>query len=451
MGLLESLVSIKNIKDSIKKSLSNKGITMTNKTFSDYPSIIDSLDLEKHTLVEKSQTLTTNGTHTLNCDTNKPFSKVTTVVNVNNKTQTKTKSITSNGTVDITPDSGYIGMSKVSVTTNVQPKTQTKSKTISSNGTTTITPDSGYDGLSSVSVTTNVPDYPNTRNSLYNKYMVSTKTNDTTMNTEIGKLPTFFTPSTKVYNSKTCYDMYNSDVIQIPSWHTRGTTITDLYLNIPSNYPVNGYQAFAGGYSSGWFPYSLTSFGCTGSRLKLYNGYKMFMNCRKLTHLPLIDLSYFDGTDTTSLHYMFQNCYGLERIDLVGSPSINMNYMFYNCTGLKEVHGLDVSNCTGLGTTFYGCTNLQVVDFSSSTKFVSGCIINLSYCTNMTTENLVKTIMTLPDNNTGGTVTVKLTSTQMTNLMNYKSGTTSTGVAIFDTYPSWVYISQIKKITLSTS
>ena len=464
MGLLESLVSIKNIKDSIKNSLSNKGITMTNKTFSDYPSIIDSLDLEKHTLVEKSQTLTTNGTHTLNCDTNKPFSKVTTTVNVNNKTQTKTKSITSNGTVDITPDSGYIGMSKVSVTTNVQPKTQTKSKTISSNGTTTISPDSGYDGLSSVSVTTNVEDYEDTRNSLYNKYMVSTKTNDTTMNTEIGKLPTIFTPIKTTVSGKTYYDMNPSFLEDITTsfqntiWNTRGVSITDLFLNIDNSIPLNLHYAFAGGYTSGYFPYTIQTIQCKNNVMNVWDGSRTFMNCRNLKSLPIIDLS-----NNLDCEYMFSGCYGLTEIHLQGRPNINgfynrngrsiqtMYYMFRNCTGLTSIYGLDITNTTNLSYAFFGCTKLQFIDFSETTDYVSGITIDLSSCTGMTTENLVKTIMTLPDNTNGKTVTIKLTSTQMTNLMNYKSGTTSTGGSIWDVYPAYAYIIGIKKITLSTS
>lgn len=70
--------------------------------------------------------------------------------------QTKSVSVTSNGSTTINPDTGYDGMTKVNLTTNVQPNLETKSITITENTTTTLTPTSGKDGMSSVSITTNV-------------------------------------------------------------------------------------------------------------------------------------------------------------------------------------------------------------------------------------------------------------------------------------------------------
>ena len=64
---------------------------------------------------------------------------------------TGTKQITQNGTVDVT--------NYASANVNVPiptPSLQSKSVTITENGTQTITPDSGYDGLDEVEVTTNV-------------------------------------------------------------------------------------------------------------------------------------------------------------------------------------------------------------------------------------------------------------------------------------------------------
>lgn len=63
-------------------------------------------------------------------------------------TQTKTTTITKNGSTTISKDSSYYGMTSVTVTTDVQPALQ--SKTVTENG--TVTADSGYDGLSSVEV-----------------------------------------------------------------------------------------------------------------------------------------------------------------------------------------------------------------------------------------------------------------------------------------------------------
>ena len=74
---------------------------------------------------------------------------------------TKALTITSNGTVSVTPDAPYDALKKVDVTVNVAsgggaPSLQSKSITYTANGTATITPDEGYDGLSSVDVTVDV-------------------------------------------------------------------------------------------------------------------------------------------------------------------------------------------------------------------------------------------------------------------------------------------------------
>lgn len=76
---------------------------------------------------------------------------------------TKALTITSNGTVSVTPDAPYDALKKVDVTVNVAsgggggaPSLQSKFVTYTENGTSTITPDEGYDGLSSVNVTVEV-------------------------------------------------------------------------------------------------------------------------------------------------------------------------------------------------------------------------------------------------------------------------------------------------------
>lgn len=71
--------------------------------------------------------------------------------------QTKTITISSNTTTDITADNEYVGLKKVSITTNVNPSLQTKTITVLKNGLTTLTPSSGYYGLSSVNISVSVP------------------------------------------------------------------------------------------------------------------------------------------------------------------------------------------------------------------------------------------------------------------------------------------------------
>lgn len=74
--------------------------------------------------------------------------KASAVVNVPNPS-TGSLTINTNGTYDVTE--------KASAIVSVSPSLQTKTTTISQNGSQTITPDSNYDGLSSVNLTISVP------------------------------------------------------------------------------------------------------------------------------------------------------------------------------------------------------------------------------------------------------------------------------------------------------
>ena len=73
-------------------------------------------------------------------------------------TQSKSIAITENGTITLTPDTGYDALGSVTATIEKVPVLQSKTLTITSPATKThtVTPDSGYDGLSSVAVTINV-------------------------------------------------------------------------------------------------------------------------------------------------------------------------------------------------------------------------------------------------------------------------------------------------------
>lgn len=69
--------------------------------------------------------------------------------------QTKTTTITQNGTTTITPDTGYDAIEQLDVIVNVP--LQSKIYTFTQNATTTIVPDQGYAGFSQVGLEINVP------------------------------------------------------------------------------------------------------------------------------------------------------------------------------------------------------------------------------------------------------------------------------------------------------
>lgn len=90
---------------------------------------------------EGSLNISANGTYDVT-------NKAEAVVNVPNPS-TGSLTINANGTYDVTE--------KASAIVSVSPSLQTKTTTISQNGSQIITPDSNYDGLSSVNLTINVP------------------------------------------------------------------------------------------------------------------------------------------------------------------------------------------------------------------------------------------------------------------------------------------------------
>lgn len=105
-------------------------------------------------LIDK--TITANGTYRASADGADGFKKVVVNVSASPDLQSKTVTISENGTTTVTPDTGKDGLSSVLIDVDVSPVLQSKSVSITSNGTTTVSPDSGKDGLSSVTVTANV-------------------------------------------------------------------------------------------------------------------------------------------------------------------------------------------------------------------------------------------------------------------------------------------------------
>lgn len=118
---------------------------------------------EYYPYVDDIQTGTTPVLDTLNVSTNGTFTPPAgtdgydeVIVNVPQSATLGTKSITANGTYSASSDN-LDGYSQVTVNVpQVAPTHQSKSITITTNGTQTVSPDTGYDYLDSVEVTTNV-------------------------------------------------------------------------------------------------------------------------------------------------------------------------------------------------------------------------------------------------------------------------------------------------------
>ena len=219
--------------------------------------------------------------------------------------QTKSVTVTQNGSSQITPDTGYDGLTKVNLTTNVQPTNQTKSLTITENGTTSISPDLGYDGLSEVEITTNVSGG-------------------------------------------------SSDL----DWSVLGYTERPKIINEGYNYAVQ--------VKNNWNPSLETSAGKFQDDYKLVfmplvdssnvnNMTWMFYNCYSLISVPLLNTS-----NVTNFISAFNNCCSLKEIPLIDTSSVTKaDNMFNNCYCLEKIPVLNTSNVTSCRNTFFGCKSLN--------------------------------------------------------------------------------------------
>lgn len=297
----------------------------------------------------KSITITSNGTTTIIPDEGKVLNSVSINTKVPVKQeQVKSITITTNGTNTLTPDSGKL-FSKVDITTAVPiPETQTKSVNITTNGTTTITPDSGK-VLSSVEVTTNI-----SGTNTLKKLLDSTKSTDALF---IG------------YDGNSVEDLIKFDdtenVITMDSMFASCANLTTIPALNTTKVTVMSY---------------------------------MFAECNNLTTIPTLNVS-----NVTNMASMFYSCSSLTTIPLLDtSKIINMNNMFAECINLTTIPALDISNVDSkdsLVDIFAGCSNLKSIlmtgmkvsfNISASTKFEQADLVTIlnNLATVTTTQTL---------------------------------------------------------------
>lgn len=272
-------------------------------------------------------------------------------------------------------------------------------------------------------IRTNVTDIKNT---LYQKYVTEENTKLSEITNKLGRVPTVYTPEQKTY-VRLKYYTFNPDRKDWtePEWNTRNAVIIDLYLDLEENLPIDGFRAFMGYYQEGTIVYNLKSIHSSTGKLFIVNGDRMFLNCKNLKELPVIEFSSRSiNINQKSTQFMFSGCENLEYLSLKGhlffSTHTSTVRMFQNCKSLKEIKGFDISQFTGIpADTFLGCTSLKFIDFSNTTEYYSSLSqIHLENCTAMLGEDLFRTIMTLPQNTKDSYITIYLTTAQVQSLSN---------------------------------
>ena len=262
-------------------------------------------------------------------------------VNVQPILESKSVSITTNGTTTVNPTVGKDGLSSVEISTNVQPNLESKSVTITENTTTTITPTTGKDGLNSVTVTTNVS----------------------------GDASEYFEEEPE-------------NISNVSSWVTLNYVKKAGTLKIPNSVTNLGslFQSWR---------YPVAPKVICGNNVTLMGNMYGNSNKKSCDKVKIIDVSGLDTSNVTGMSYMFAYCEQLETLNL-------SNFDFSKIEGF--------SNPASVLGMFDGCTVLTNLTFGTglgqgytATTHRSSATLDLSTCTNLTHDSLMSVINNLYD------------------------------------------------------
>ena len=252
---------------------------------------------------------------------------------------------------------------------------QTKSISISDNGTQTITPDSGYNYLESVTLNVNVPIQ-------IGEYINLTPSADQQNGNNFAKFITKIPSDFNISNLTSARSMFNemASLTTIPLLDT--SNITDMvYMfyacknltTIPllnTSSVTNMSQMFSSCSSLTTIPLLNTS-SVTDMSL-------MFSTCTSLTTIPLLDTS-----SVTNMTQMFNWCTSLISIPQIDTSSVtNMSQMFSKCDVLTTIPLLDTSSVTNIYNMFNYCPSLNDTSLNNI----------LQMCINATRYNSTKTL-----------------------------------------------------------
>ena len=229
---------------------------------------------------------------------------------------------------------------------NVGSPSQEKSINITENGSVAVTPDSGY-LLSKVNVNVNV----------------ASEGGENKNNT--------FIDFSRFFSGAYLYRLISS--IDLSSFDTSNATNMENMFNNLSNLTSLDLSSFNTGKVTNMQYMFYNCRSLKSLDLKSFNTsnvtnmYSMFNGCSSLKSLGL---SSFNTINVTTMKYMFYYCSSLQSLDLIKfntSKVTNMENMFTDCSSLTslDLSSFDTSNVTSMYGMFTNCSSLTSLDLSS--------------------------------------------------------------------------------------
>ena len=282
-------------------------------------------------------------------------------VTINN--QSKSVEITENGSVSVTPDAGFTGLSKVDVNVDVPTQeiiNQDKAVDIVENGTTEIVADAGYTGLGKVSVNVNVAssgggsgwtghaDAEGLRAIGWTDEDIAYyQENGVNWNEEDDEYHKVSEDNKALYGVMTASNIltYRDRIVYLPKIDTsKVTSMSNMFDQCSSLVAI---------------PLIDTS--------KVTNMSFMFVNCKSLISIPLLDTS-----SATNMGSMFNGCTSLISIPQLDTSNVAyMDYMFYQCSSLVAIPLIDTSKVQDMNSMFNGCLSLISIPQLNISRFAN--------------------------------------------------------------------------------
>lgn len=259
-------------------------------------------------------------------------------------------------TQEITPDTGYTGLSKVKVNGYIP---NTASKIISSNGTYKAENDN-LDGYNEV----NVQVLDGSASDYFMDTIKSGSSNKSGLNETIKKIPLF-----TITGSDCSYMFaYCRNLTSIPLLDTSDVTNMSRMFYYSGLKTVPKLDTSKVTRMDSMFEYCsyLTEVPLLNTS-NVTNMYRMFIGCSLLTTIPKLNTS-----NVTSISQMFQGCKKLTSIPKLDTSNVtSASGAFYQCSLLTTIPELNTSNVTDMNQMFNSCLNLIEIPLLNASRVIN--------------------------------------------------------------------------------